>query len=53
MCLSLTEKRPGVTDVRLLDKQPAEKHIMHTWEQVLNSDVKNRGLGIWIIPTSS
>lgn len=28
------EKKPGVTDVRLLDRQPAEKHIIFTWEQV-------------------
>ena len=31
-----TEKKPGVTDVRLLDRQPAEKHIIFTWEQVLS-----------------
>ena len=29
------EKKPGVTDVRLLDRQPAEKHIIFTWEQVI------------------
>ena len=30
----VVEKKPGVTDVRLLDRQPAEKHIIFTWEQV-------------------
>ena len=29
------EKKPGVTDVRLLDRQPVEKHIIFTWEQVI------------------
>ena len=28
------EKKPGVTDVRLLDRQPAEKHVIFSWEQV-------------------
>lgn len=39
------EKKPGVTDVRLLDRQPAEKHIIFTWEQknmcILPDDLKN------------
>ena len=30
----VVEKKPGLTDVRLLDRQPAEKHIIFTWEQV-------------------
>ena len=30
----VVEKKPGVTDVRLLDRQPAEKDIIFTWEQV-------------------
>ncbi|RMX38523.1 hypothetical protein pdam_00020755 [Pocillopora damicornis] len=39
------EKKPGVTDVRLLDRQPAEKHIIFTWEQknmcILPEDLKS------------
>nr|XP_002740692.2 PREDICTED: tubulin polyglutamylase complex subunit 2-like [Saccoglossus kowalevskii] len=27
------EKRPGVSDVRLLDRKPAERHIVVSWEQ--------------------
>lgn len=35
LLLLFLEKKPGVTDVRLLDRQPAEKHIIFTWEQVI------------------
>ncbi|XP_068691129.1 tubulin polyglutamylase complex subunit 2-like [Montipora foliosa] len=39
------EKKPGVTDVRLLDRQPADKHIIFTWEQknmcILPEDLKS------------
>lgn len=39
------EKKPGVTDVRLLDRQPAEKHVIFSWEQknmcILPEDLKN------------
>ncbi|RMX38512.1 hypothetical protein pdam_00020756 [Pocillopora damicornis] len=30
-----TEKKPGVTDFRLLDRRQAEKHIIFTWELVI------------------
>ncbi|CAH3138250.1 unnamed protein product, partial [Pocillopora meandrina] len=29
------EKKPGVTDFRLLDRRQAEKHIIFTWEMVI------------------
>ncbi|XP_032217949.1 tubulin polyglutamylase complex subunit 2 isoform X1 [Nematostella vectensis] len=39
------EKRPGVTDVRLLDRKPAESGIIDAWEQknmcILPDDVKS------------
>ena len=30
-----SEKKPGVTDFRLLDRRQAEKHIIFTWELVI------------------
>ena len=30
------EKKPGVTDVRLLDKTPADKSSIYSWERVNN-----------------
>ncbi|XP_066021529.1 tubulin polyglutamylase complex subunit 2-like [Pocillopora verrucosa] len=39
------EKKPGVTDFRLLDRRQAEKHIIFTWEQknmcILPEDLKS------------
>lgn len=36
MCNFRLENRPGVTEVRLLDRKPAERSIIDTWEQVKN-----------------
>ena len=33
--MSFIEKKTGVTDIRLLDKNPAEKSAIYSWEQVL------------------
>ena len=30
-----SEKKPGVTDFRLLDRRQAEKHIIFTWDLVI------------------